>query len=157
MSLQVISRDLKPAVSRCRQSHTRVLRWPVAASQAEALGNPAEPLPWVTGDNFPAAADLARQRFPELTGFLLLCPFSGHWLGFEVRDGRAVRLPGIVAAPNKRESEAWGRMWHFLERGIKHLEAAGVDLDQDDPATAGRKVQAWIAAGRPGAQSYANI
>ena len=126
------------------------LRWPIAADRAEAGTSLAEALPWVTGDNFPAAAEAARQRFPELTGFLLLCPFSGHWLGFEVRDGRAVRLPGIVAAPNKREREAWGHMWHFLDRGIKHLEAAGVDLIRDDVSAATEKVGRWVASGRPG-------
>lgn len=128
----------------------KALRWPVAGSKAEALESSAEYFPWVTGDTFPAAAESARQRFPELTAFVLLCPFSGHWFGFEVRDGRAVRLPGIVAAPNKREPEAWGRMWHFLERGIKHLEAAGVDFDRDDVSAAGEKVGRWVAAGRPG-------
>lgn len=84
------------------KKRTRVCRWPVASSQKEAFREQPEALPWVVGDTFPLAAKAAREHFPELNAFFLLCPFSGHWLAFDVRDGQAVRRPGILVTPEQQ-------------------------------------------------------
>lgn len=102
MSLLTLHSPEMPTKPNRRKKRERTLRWPVAASSNEAFRERPDSLPWVVGDTFPLAAKAAREHFPELNTFFLLCPFSEHWLAFDVRDGQAVRRPGILVTPEQQ-------------------------------------------------------